>query len=112
MIRTNTIPAITVKEAIASVVHQIFDKQINIAVAKIKDMPVLDPTTGVTSTIEQIDTDKGVEDIKVSVHNYRAIMSGTPSWASNKPQGLFGEDELWLLIEAERAGTNLAIGTE
>jgi len=55
---------------------------------------------------------KGLEDITVSKQNYRALMSGNPSWATSKSIGSYSEEDLWTVVDAQRAGTDLAIGTE
>ena len=112
MIKTNTIPANTRDETILIVNHQYFNHIMNITIGVTKTILVTDMATMTLTKPEVIvNYERPLTDIPVSENNYKAIMSGNPSWSASKSKDLYSEDDLWLVIEAERAGVDLAIGT-
>ena len=111
MPQTNTIQAQTVTEGIASVLHQIFHGSMNIVVARIKDEERIQIPSGDTYIVQVIDQDYPVQDFALSKNNYTALMSNKPGWSPDKPSGVYSESDLWLCVAAQRAGTDLAIGT-
>ena len=111
MSRKITIPAVENYESISSCEVLFHSFKIRVGISKVEDKTVFD-TDNNESIISVVDGTKSIEYIVIEDDLYRALMSGHPTWSPQKPEGMFGRDEIWDCIDAARDGATLNIGVE
>jgi len=93
--RTVTIPESVTEEAISSF-HVDVGERVMAMIG-----------TGTSTATGFVFNDQQLSTVEISGDNHTALMTGFPAWSPNKPAGTFRVDDLWLVIDAVRAGENL-----
>ena len=112
MPRITTTVAQEVEEEITSYDHHLESRSFHIAVGTMMNSTYENLRTGESTPISVLNTDIPIENIRVSEHNYRALFSTAPAWNPDKDSGSYSLEDLWIVVDAQRAGVNLDIGSE
>jgi len=112
MARKITIPSQDVEEAIIAFEVVRPDSRVSVHIGRVEDHDIVETVNAkpVISTIKQIMPGSQIISISIEGDYYDALMSEKPAWSNKKPEGMFNDDDLWIVVDAIREGVSLPTG--
>jgi len=114
MKKVSIIPQATINETILSWEVVKPESRITVAINPVIDVERVEVIDDVetTVTVAEIDRSNPTTYTTITGEYYDALMSDKPIWNKKKPEGMFLEEDLWVVIDAIRSGTSLGLGTK